>query len=178
MARLLTILVAFVALSAWAGAQGPPAPAQLSPEDRIRLLKSNSLLISHLVDEGVRMANAADSVDRAAGCRGAGRSLVNAIDQAAAAGDAERAAVLAGLYRQVVAEGLVPTIKDASGEVRPESPRGKVLQQVRTDAAKDLTDLKAALGKSDKLTGHPRVRDEAEQLDKLGETLKLGEVSR
>jgi hypothetical protein len=172
MVRPLTILAAFVALSAWAGAQGPAAPPQLSPEDRIRLLKANSLLIDGLVNDGIEMSRAADSVDRAKHCRAAARSLVNAIDQAAETGDAERAAVLTGLFRQVVSEGLAPTIKDAGNEVRPESPRGKVLQQVRTDATNDLAALKAALGKSDKLTGNPRVQDAAKQLEGLDETLK------
>lgn len=170
MARWAFLLTAFATFAAWAGAQG--SAAQLSLEDRLRLRQANGLLIENLVNDGVAMVNAADSVERASRCRGAARSLVNAIDQAADAGDAERVAVLTGLYKQVVTDGLAPTIKDASQEVRPDSPRGKVLKDVRAYAENDLAALKAAIGKSDKVRANPHVQDAAKGLDELAEKLK------
>lgn len=173
MARWGYILFAFVALSAWAGAQGPAPAAPLSAEDKLRLLKANSTLIENLVNDGVAISNADKPVDRAERCRSAARSLVNAIQQAAAADDAERVAVLTDLFREFVRDGLAPTLADAKRDIPPESPDSKRLQKVRGDANTDLNDLKAAITKSGKLSESQRVKVAAKQLDEqLGDTLK------
>jgi hypothetical protein len=167
MIRPLIILTAFVALSAWAGAQGPAATTPLSPEDRLRLLKANSLLIENLVNDGVAMSSADRPVDRAERGRSAARSLVNAIQQAASAEDAERVAELTGLFRVFVSDGLAPMLKEAKRDVPPESPDGKRVRELTETAQRDLNDLKAALGQSDKLTANPRVQEAAKQLEGL-----------
>ena len=67
MARWAYLLTAFVALAAWAGAQGPVPPAPLSAEDKLRLHRANSTLIDNLVNDGVAMSGVGDPVERATG---------------------------------------------------------------------------------------------------------------
>jgi hypothetical protein len=171
MARWFYLLTVFVALAAWAGAQNPAPPAQLSAEDRLRLLRANSTLIENLVNDGVAMSNVGDPVDRAERCRSAARSLVNAIQDAARAEDAERVAELATLFRTVVAEGLIPTLKDAKQNVAPKSPGEKKLRDVRDNSARDVTDLKAATA-TGKLADNPRVKEALKGVEELSEQLK------
>ncbi|QJW96342.1 hypothetical protein [Frigoriglobus tundricola] len=169
MARWAFLLTAFVALAAWAGAQGPVPPAPLSAEDKLRLLRANHALIENLVRDGVEMSKAGRPVDRAAHCRLASRSLVNAIREAARTEDAERVAELTGLYRTVVRDGLLPTLADAKRGVTPNSPADVALRKVRSDSVEDVKDLKTALPA---VGNNQRVKDALKQLDELVEALK------
>ena len=56
MRRTLFTLVAFTALAAWAGAQGPPPP--LPAAVQVKQFKANRILIENLVDHGIDIANA------------------------------------------------------------------------------------------------------------------------
>lgn len=168
--RWFWLLTAFAALAAWAGAQNPAPP--LSAEDKLRLLKSNGALIDGLVNDGVAISNADAPVKRVEACRNASRSLVNAIRHAADADDAERVAELTGLFREFVRDGLAPTLSDAKRDVPPESPDGKQLRRQQDLAAGDLQDVKAALGKGEKLNQSQRVKDEAKALEELTDALK------
>jgi hypothetical protein len=171
MARWLYLLTAFVALAAWAGAQGPVPSAPLSAEDKLRLLRANSTLIDNLVRDGVAMSTASDPVDRAERCRYTARTLVNAIQDAARAEDAARVAELTTLFRSVVVEGLIPTLNDAKQNVTPESPGAKKLGEVQTNSVRDVTDLKAA-ATTGKLADNPHVKAALKQIDELNEQLK------
>jgi hypothetical protein len=171
MFRWAYLLTAFVALAAWAGAQGPVPPAPLSPEDKLRLLRTNGALIDSLVNDGVAMSVAGGPEARAERCRSASLALVNAIRAAAEAGEAERVAELTGLFRVVVRDGLVPTINDGLNTVPAQSPAAVKLREVRGLAAADVTDLRAAAA-TGKLADSPRVRDALKQLDELTEALK------
>jgi len=168
MVRWAYLLTAFVALAAWAGAQGPVPPAPLSAEDKLRLHRANSALIENLVNDGVAMSSVGDPVDRADRCRSAARSLVNAIQDAARTEDAERIAELTGLFRVVLLEGLIPTLNDAKRNVTPESPGAKKLREVRDNSVRDVNDLKAA-ATAGKLAENPRVKEALKQLDDLPE---------
>ncbi len=171
MTRWVYILTAFFALAAWVGAQGPvPAPA-LSPADQLRLLKTNTTLIDNLVDHGVALSSA-DTVDkRAERCRNASKALANAIQDAADKQEAERVAVLTDLFREVVRDGLLPTLKDGKQTVPPESPAAKKLREVRDASAQDIAELKAALPKTGKVAESPRIKDAFKQLDEVAEVL-------
>jgi hypothetical protein len=171
MARWVHMTVAFAVLAAWAGAQSPAPPA-LSPEDKLRLLKANGPLIGELVHEGVAMSAAGDPVQRAERCRGAARSLANAIEDAARQENPDRVAELAGLFRDLVRDGLVPTIEDAQRGVPPESPSGRRLRDLRGTAAKDVSDLKAAVAAPGTLGDNPLIKDVRKQLDELADALK------
>jgi hypothetical protein len=172
MARWVYLLTAFVALAAWAGAQGPVPPAPLSAEDKLRLLKTNSTLIDELVRDGVEMSKAGQPVDRAYNCRQASRALVNAIRDAATAEDAERVAVLMGLYRELVRDGLVPTLEEAKVGITPNSPADVQLKGVRGQYATDVSDLRKFATSTGKLADNPRVKDALKQLDELTEQPK------
>ena len=172
MVRWAYLLTAFVALAAWAGAQGPAPAAPLSAEDKLRLLKANSALIDSLVSDGVAMSGSDTPVKRVEHCRSASRSLVNAILEAARGEDAERVAELTGLLRTVVSEGLVPTLEEAKRGVTPKSPADVKLREVRANAAKDMSDVKAAIPATGKVGDSPRVKDALKQLDDLADALK------
>lgn len=166
MARALYLLFAFTVLAAWAGAQPPAAPAALSAEDKLRLMRANGNLVESLVRDGLTLARATNAEDRAAQCRGAALSLLRAIEDAAKAEDAERVAELAGLYREVVRDGLLPTISEAQVGVTPESPSGRKLRDLRRATTNDVTALKAALP-AGKVADSPRVRDAVRDLEAL-----------
>jgi hypothetical protein len=170
MARWVYLLTAFAGLAAWAGAQNP-APT-LSPEDKLRLLKANGTLLDNLVRDGVALSAADTPEDRAARCRSAARALANEIERAAAAEDAERVAELTGLFRQLVHDGLVPTINSGQTVVNPQSPAAKKLREVRGLASADVNDLKAKIPTSGKLAENARVKESLKHLDELAEQLK------
>ena len=172
MVRWAYLLTAFVALAAWAGAQGPVPPAPLSAEDKLRLLKANGALIESLVRDGVAMSAADTPVDRASRCRDATRSLVNAILRATEAEDAERVAELTGLFRAVVIDGLVPTLAEAQVGVTPGSPADVKLREERGKSVKDVSELRAAIPATGKVGDSPRVKDALKQLDELADALK------
>ena len=172
MFRWAYLLIAFVTLAAWAGAQGPVPAAPLSPEDKLRLLRSNGALVTELVDRGVAMSGTPEPDRRADECRRASLALVNAIRTAAAADEAERVAELTALFRVVVRDGLVPTINDGLTTVPPQSPAAAKLREVRRLAATDVTDLRSAVPATGKVADSPRVKDALQQLDELSEALK------
>jgi hypothetical protein len=172
MARWVYLLAAFVALAAWAGAQGPVPPAPLSAEDKLRLLKTNGTLIDELVRDGVEMSKAGQPVDRAVKCREASQALVNAIQQAATTEDAERVAVLMGLYRELVRDGLMPTIEEAKVGIPPNSPADLKLRGVREKYATNVSELRTHATSTGKLANNPRVKEALKQLDELNEQLK------
>jgi hypothetical protein len=169
MSRWAYLLVAFVALAAWAGAQGPAPEPQLSPADQVRLLKANGTLIGNLVDHGVQLAGADRIENRAEECHKAALALANAIRDAAARQDAERVAELTTLFRDVVRDGLLPTLKQGKETVSPQSPAAEKLRKVSEAATKDVTDLKAAIPTTGKVGENARVRDALKGLDELKE---------
>lgn len=167
MARCLYLLVVFAGLAAWAGAQNPAPP--LSPEDKLRLLRSNGTLLENLVRDGVAISAADTPEKRAEECRNAALALANEIQKAAADDDAERVAELAALFRDLVRDGLAPTISDGLRSVNPKSPAAAKLREVREWADRDMTAVRAAAAK---LADHPRVKDALKQLDELADVPK------
>ena len=162
-------LIAFIGLATWAGAQGPASPASLSAEDKLRLLRANSALIENLVRDGIKISKTDQPVERATHCRAASRSLVNAIQEAARAEDAERVAELTDLYRTVVRDGLLPTLAEAKRDAAPGSPAEVTLREVRTNSTNDVSQLKTALTS---VGSNQRVQENFKHLDELTEALK------
>lgn len=171
MTRWPHTLLAFVLLSAWAGAQNGAPPA-LTAEDKVRLFRENSALIESLVNDGVALSAAETPVKRAEHSRSAARALVNAIAQAATAEDAERVVELAGLFRTVARDGVVPALDDAKRVVSPESPDGKKLRELREQAARDVSDVRAVVPATGKLGSSARVKDALKALDEIADALK------
>ena len=67
MARALLLLIAFATLSAWTGAQAPPAP--LTAAEQVKLFKLNRPLLDNLVNHGIDIADKSDPLERAKECR-------------------------------------------------------------------------------------------------------------
>ncbi|AWM39916.1 hypothetical protein GobsT_16970 [Gemmata obscuriglobus] len=170
MARWAYITAVFVALAAWAGAQGPgAAPAPLSPADQLRLLKANGTLIDNLVDHGVQLSRADTPEDRAQQCHKAARVLASAAQHAADRQEAERVAELTGLFHNVVRDALLPTLADGNRLVTPGSPSERKLLETHAALVQDVRDLKAAIPTTGKVAENDRVRAELKKLNELGE---------
>ena len=162
MVRSALTLGLFLALAAWAGAQGPTPP--LSAADQIKLLRANRLLLNELIDGGVKLGGADNALDRAAACQKTTHALAVAVDRAADTQDADRVAELGDHFEAVVRDGLVPTLDEAIRTTPPESPRAAELKQLRLDAA---TDLKSVQDSAGKLGDSGKVKDVRGKLDKL-----------
>jgi hypothetical protein len=171
MARWAYLLVAFTTLAAWAGAQTPAPPAPLAPEDKLRLLRANTSLIENLVRDGVALSAAHDSIQRASRCRDASLSLANAIGEAANAENAERVAVLTNLFRDVVRDGLVPTLTEARNSVPPQSPGAQQVRDLQSLASNDIIRIQSSIPSSGAMGDSPRIKDARKQLEDLAEAL-------
>lgn len=172
MARWVYMPIAFLALAAWAGAQGPPSAQPLSAEDKLRLLKANGTLIEGLVYQGIDLSRADRPEQRVEECRKAAQLLADAARDAAGKQDAERVAELTGLFRDVVRDGFLPTYAKGTQEVTPGSPADRKIKEQRELAVRDVTGLKAAIPASGTVGENARVRDALKQLDELAEQLK------
>lgn len=172
MTRLPHTLFAFVLLSAWAGAQNGAQPPALTAEDKVRLFRENRTLIDSLVNDGVALSAAETPVKRAESARSAARAVVNALAMAASADDAERVVELAGLFRTLARDAVVPALDDAKRVVSPESPDGKKLRELREQAARDVSDVKASAPPGGKLGARAKVRDALKALDEISDALK------
>lgn len=172
MRRSLVTLVAFTALAAWAGAQGPP----LTAADRVRLFKADQTLIDSLVDHGVKVADADEPLKRADACRKTALSLATALKRMATDDqDPDRVAELADLLGEVVREGLTPNLQEAREVIRPGDRREPDLLKLREDAATDLDALRAAVP-AGKVGDHPKVKDALDRLAKL--QAEIGKVGK
>lgn len=165
MRRSLLTLVAFTALAAWAGAQGPPAP--LPAAVQVKQFKTNRILIESLVDHGIDLANAENPLQRAEECRKTARTLANYLERAAGDENPDRVAELASLFGEVVRDGLVPNLEAAQREIRPGDPREQQLATLRRLAGSDLSGARAAIPASGKFAQSDKVKAALEVLDRL-----------
>ncbi|MDB5311074.1 MAG: hypothetical protein JWO38_5276 [Gemmataceae bacterium] len=169
MSRVTFIPAAFLALSAWAGAQGPPP---LTAADQLRLLRTNRVLIGDLVDCGVKLGVTDRPVDRAETCRETARVLGIALRGAAEAQDADRVEELGSHLDLLVRDGLVPVLDEAKKNTPADSPDAKRLKAVQENAVGDLEWARAAIPTAGKVGDSPKVRDVCGRLDGLRDRLK------
>lgn len=169
MRRSLVTLVAFTALAAWAGAQGPPPP--LPAATQAKLFKNNRTLIENLVNHGIDLADADGSLMRADECRKTASTLANYLERAAEDQDPDRVAELAGLMGNVVREGLVPNLDAARAEIRPGDPREGQLLKVRESATKELNSLSARIPADGKVGDSQKVKEAIAALESLNASL-------
>jgi hypothetical protein len=157
MRRSLVTLVVFAALAAWAGAQGSPPPLDAATQEK--LFKSNKILLENLVDHGIKLAKAENSLERAKECRSTATTYANSLDYAATIEqDPDRVVELAGLMREVVQDGLLPNLNEAQREIRPGDPRYAEFLKVRENAARDLDNL-ARIPTDGKVGGSQEVKE-------------------
>lgn len=168
MRRTLLSTTIFLALAAWAGAQGPSSP--LSPATHCELFKTNQDLLQHLVNDGIELADDDQPLKRAEQCNRTAAMLARYLGNAADDQNADRVVELAGIMSDVVRDGLVPNLNAAQDQIKPGDPREGVLIKVRDDAAHELD---AIAGKADRdLGANQRVKEAIEQLTALKSKLK------
>jgi hypothetical protein len=163
MARAGLSLVVFLALAAWAGAQGP---APLTAADQLRLLRANRLLLDDLIGRGIELGAADSPLDRAAACQATAHALAVAIQRAAEAQDTDRVAEIGEHFETVVRDGLGPTLDEARRVTPPGSPGEKKLKELRETANGDLKGVRDAIPNTGK------VKDVRDKLDGLQDKLK------
>jgi len=164
MRRTMLILIAFAALSAWAGAQGP---TPLSAEIQIKQFQSNRILIENLVDHGIDLAEADNPLRRAAACRQTARTLANYLERAADDGDADRVAEFAHLYGEVVRDGLVPNLEAAGNAIPAGSPHLKELRDVRKKATDDFNGVRSKIPTAGRVGDNDKVKAALALIDGL-----------
>jgi hypothetical protein len=169
MRRSLVTLIAYAALAAWAGAQGPRAPLDAATQEK--MFKSNRTLLENLVNHGIDLADADRPLQRAEECRKTATTLSNFLVQSAEDQDPERVVELAGLMGEVVRDGLVPNLNDAQKEIRAGDPREAQLNKVRETATRDLDNL-SRLPSQGKVGSNQKVKEAIAALQELRERLK------
>jgi hypothetical protein len=169
MRRSLVTLIAFMALTAWAGAQGPPPP--LPAATQAKLFKSNRTLLENLVNHGIDLGNADGPLRRADECRKTATTLANYLGRAAEDQDPDRVAELAGLMGNVVREGLVPNLNAAQEEIPPNSPGAAQLANVRASATDDLNSLSGKIPTVGKVAESQKVKEAIAALQALKASL-------
>jgi hypothetical protein len=167
MVRAAYILAISLALSAWAGAQGPEHSA-LSAADQLRLHRANRVLLIDLVDRGIELGKASHPIDRADECRKTARVLGVALQQAAEKEDADRVAEIGNHLELVLRDGLVPMLDDAKRNVHPMSPDAARLKLLRENATDDLVGVSTALRGG----GSSKMHELSGRLDGLKDKLK------
>ena len=135
-AWLTLSVVGVVALAA--SAQGPPAGR--SAADQLRLFRTHHSLLNRLLDQGLRLAEAGDALDRADRCRDAVLAVSAALADAANEPDADpsRVAELSGHLATLVRDGFGPALAEAAGVHREGSDGFKRLVELRARASEDL----------------------------------------
>ncbi|HEV3437935.1 MAG TPA: hypothetical protein VG122_11275 [Gemmata sp.] len=169
MRRSLVTLIAFMALAAWAGAQGPPPP--LPAATQAKLFKSNRKLLENLVNHGIELAKADSPLRRAEECRKTAKTLANSLERAAEDQDPDRVAELARLVGDVVREGLVPNLNAAQLEIQPGDPLAPQLVKVRELATGDLISLPARIPTDGKVGDSQKVKEAIAAIQALQSSL-------
>lgn len=165
MRRSALTLIVFAALSAWVSAQGPPP---LTAEIQVKQFQANRLLIEDLVDHGIYLSNADDSLSRAQACQRTARTLANSLERAADAGDAERVAEFAGLFSRVVREGLLPNLDEAKrSNSDPKSPRAESLKKVGDQTRGYIEGVLKAIPSDGKVGDNDKVKSAMRAIDEL-----------
>lgn len=143
MTRTALTLVAVALAAAWADGQTAPRLAA----DQVRLLHANHALLEDLIDHGVKLSNAAGTLDQAAECRRAvatlGYALAAAADDPHA--DPHRVAELTDQVADLIRDGLTPTLAAARARVQAGSPGATQLAGIEAAAAADLTGCRQAV---------------------------------
>lgn len=170
MTRVGATLIVFLALAAWAGAQGP-APA-LTAADRVKLFKLNRDLVKDLVGHGVSLAKADDPLRRAEECRQTAHTLRVAVQWAADAEDANRVAELGDHLQAIVRDGMLPNLKEAQRDAAPGSPAEDSLRSLRADIVGELDQLVNNLPTTGKVAESDQVRDLRQKLGNLRDSVK------
>ena len=153
--RALFTLVAFMVLSAWAGAQGT---AMLPAATQVKQFKNNRILIESLVFHGIDMANADGSLRRAEVCHQTARTLANQLNRAADDQDPDRVAELATLFGEVIRDGLMPNLAEAQKSITPGSPAGRELKEISGHAGSTLSEVRKTLETPGKIGDHEKVK--------------------
>jgi hypothetical protein len=168
MFRAGVLLVVFLVLAAWAGAQGPP----LSTGDQLDMLRANRALIGGLIEQSVEMAAADTPLKRAAAGQKTAGTLAGAVAREADAGNLDRVTEFGGHLETVVRDALVPNLEKAKQTIPADSPDAPRLKKVFDAAKHDLDGVVNALGTPGKVGDDAQVQELRGKLDALRKALK------
>ena len=165
MRRNVLTLFVFAALSAWVSAQGPPP---LTAEIQVKQFKNNRLLIENLVDRRHRHVERRRFPGAAPGLP-ADRPDPGQLPSARAGdGDPDRVAEFAGLFGQVIREGLLPNLDEAKKAITdPESPRAEGLVQGPNTARSDIEGVLEAIPTDGKVGDNDKVKSAVRAIEEL-----------
>jgi hypothetical protein len=168
--RPVTTLLTFLALAAWAGAQGPPPGPTAA--DRLKLLRANHMLIENLVDHGIGMADADTPLKRAAQSRRTAQMLANEVQAAADGQNAARVAELSGHLDAVLRDALAPNLDRAARDAAPGSPAESEVKSLRAAVLADVDGIRGAIPAGGKVGDDAGVRDARRKFESLRDKLK------
>jgi hypothetical protein len=165
MRRAMLTLIVFATLSVWAGAQNT---APLTAEIQVKQFKANRDLIQNLVDHGINLSNADSPLTRAEACRLTSLTLVNSLERAAGAEDAERVAEFGNLFGEIVRDGLVPNLEAAKKHITDDrSPDAGRWRTVKDDARRDLEAVRKAIVNAGKVGDNDKVKTALQLINEL-----------
>jgi hypothetical protein len=165
MRRNVLTLFVLAALCAWVSAQGPPP---LTAEIQVKQFKNNRILIENLVDDGIYISSSDDSLARAQACQRTARTLANYLERAAGDGDPDRVAEFAGLFGQVIREGLLPNLDAARKSTSDlKSPRAGTLKTVNDGARSDIEGVLKSIPTDGKVGDNDKVKSAVRAIEEL-----------
>lgn len=169
MGRGIFTTAVVLAVSAWAGAQGP---SPLSADEHHKLLRANRLLLDDLVESGVKLADADTARQRAEAARDAARRLSRELTTAVAAENADRVAEMGDHLDALLRDGLTPAIRTAHDQIPPDSAEAKRLKELYNGVLVELDATRGAVPTAGKVGDSGKVKAArgrlAEARDALG----------
>ncbi|HVK17917.1 MAG TPA: hypothetical protein VM533_13295 [Fimbriiglobus sp.] len=166
MTRTALTLTLFAGLSLWASGQDG-APLM---ERRLKQFEANRLLLSQLIDHGLKLSSAekgGNTLARAEECRLAAATLAAAL-KAAPGDDPDRVAELGDHIAAVVRDGLVPNLTQAGQDIRPGSQDYERLKDLSRLSNEDVIAIVAAFPTGDRLERSSKVADARSRLADAG----------
>jgi len=168
--RLALALVTFASLSLWASGQGP-APS-LSAGEQLKMLARNQRLLDDLVERGLGMSAARSPLARIEECRKTTDRLSDELRHAVDRNDSDRIAEIGDHLHLLVSDALVPNLREARDQIRPESADYPLLLEREAQVQRSVNELNPLLPTTGELSKSRRVQLTREKLQKAAQDVQ------
>lgn len=155
--RTPAFVLAFALISAWASGQNATGP--LTAAEHLNLLKTNRKLLEELLDEGVKLGDSNNNLDRAAQCQSVAVRLTRELKSAVDLDDADRVTEMSDHFSTLIQSGFLPNLATAKENIPVGSPEYPRLLAIHTDAAKNLDTVKVLIPTEGKLAKKKGISD-------------------